>query len=263
MSCRLNERVALVTAGADGIGWGITERFLAEGAKVLLTDIDATSGERAMRRAVDAGHGGSIDFMPLDATVEADVAKAIDHVIDRFGGFDTMVCNAGGPAGAYGQALDTPIELFDAAVALTLRSAFIGLRLAGRSMIERGTAGSIVTTASISAHIGGAGPAVYSAAKAAVVRLTQNMAAELAPYRIRANSISPGLILTPTFQAAGATPEMVAQLQPLAAAGSPRHIGDAAVFLASQEAAFVSGADIIIDGAAVAEGISLYRKLGI
>lgn len=258
---RLAGKSAVVTGGADGIGWGIAERFLEEGAAVVVADIDPARGAQAVARAEAMGAAARLRFITTDATRAGALAAAIALAAEAFGRLDCMVNNAGGPGPSLGGILDTAPEAFDATVALTLRSAYLGLHLAARRFVEQGGGGVILSTASISAHVGGAGPAAYGAAKAALIRLSQSAAAELAPHGIRVNTISPGLILTPTFEASGAGPDFAATLQPLPVAGRPRDIGDAAVFLASDEARFVAGGDFVIDGAAMAGGIDLYRKL--
>jgi NAD(P)-dependent dehydrogenase (short-subunit alcohol dehydrogenase family) len=258
MTASLEGRIALVTGGAKGIGLGIVRKLLEAGAQVAVADIDGTSfAASGLAEQADRVH-----FVPADATVAEDVERAVAATVERFGRLDCMVCNAGGPAGALGRILDTAPEDFDAAVALTLRSAFLGIRAAGRQMVAAGTGGRIVTIGSISAQAAGAGPPIYSTAKAALVRLTQNAAAELAPHGIQVNSISPGLILTEAMRSAGFEDSHVARFQPLAKAGLPAHVGDAVVFLAGPAADFVAGADLVVDGAALAEGIGLYARLG-
>lgn len=258
MSATLTGQTALVTGGAKGIGLGVARSLHSAGARVVIADIDRGAFDAANL----AGESDTVLFVEADATSESGVQQAIETAQARFGGFDCMVCNAGGPAGALGRIIDTAPDDFDDAIRLTLRSAFLGIRAAARHMIAQGTAGRIITIGSISAQAAGAGPPIYSAAKAALVRLTQNAAGELAPHGIRVNSISPGLILTENMRAAGFADAHVSQFQPLHTAGLPDHVGAAAVFLASAAADFVAGADLVVDGAALAEGITLYGKLG-
>lgn len=258
MSGTLAGKVALVTGGSKGIGLGVARSLHAEGAKVVIADLDPAGF--AASPLADAG--GSVLFVEADATAEADVARAVEAAGATFGGLDIMVCNAGGPAGAIGRVMDTAPQDFDDALRLTLRSAFLGIRAAGQHMMAHRTQGRIITIGSISAQAAGAGPPIYSAAKAALVRLTQNAAGELAPHGIRVNSISPGLILTEQMRGAGFADAHAALLQPLACAGLPEHVGAAAVFLAGDASAFVAGADLVVDGAALAAGIGLYSKLG-
>lgn len=261
MSGRLAGKSAVITAGADGIGWGIAERFLEEGAQVVVADVDPVRGDLAGARAHAMAAGERFRFIAADATQAAPVTAAIALAVAAFGRLDCMVNNAGGPGPSLGGIIDTAPVAFDATIALTLRSAYLGIHLAARQFLAQGGGGVILSTGSISAHVGGAGPAIYGAAKAALANLSRSAAAELAPHGIRVNTISPGLILTPTFEASGATPEFAATLQPLPVAGCPRDIGNAAVFLASDEARFVAGSDLVVDGAAMAGGIDLYRKL--
>lgn len=258
MSGTLAGKVALVTGGAKGIGLGVARSLHTAGAKVVIADLD-----RAGFLASPLGDAGeSVLFVEADATAEQDVARSIEAAQTGFGGLDIMVCNAGGPAGAIGRIMDTAPQDFDDALRLTLRSAFLSIRAAGHHMIAHGTKGRIITIGSISAQAAGAGPPIYSAAKAALVRLTQNAAGELAPHGIQVNSISPGLILTEQMRNAGLGEDHVSQFQPLAKAGLPEHVGAAAVFLAGDSAQFIAGADLVVDGAALAAGIAIYSKLG-
>lgn len=261
MSGRLQDRVALITGGGDGIGWGVAAQMLRAGAYVMIAERDPCRSERALADARAAGYRERVAAIACDATCETQVQQAIAATAERFGGLDIMVNNVGGPGDALGPIAQTPPSSFDAVIALTLRSAYLGIHFAARHMIAQARGGVILSTASISAYAGGAGPPIYSAAKAALVRLSHNAAAELAPYGIRVNTLSPGLILTPTFEASGATPAFAASLQPLAEAGRPVHVGDAAVFLASDEARFIAGSDLVVDGAALADGLGLWKKL--
>ncbi len=249
-------KTALVTGGALGIGLGVTRKLIAAGAKVTVADLD-TGGLEAAGLPGDA-----VAFIKGDMTEEADLARAIAFAAERFGALDCVVCNVGGPGGALGRIADTQPADFDDAIRLTMRSVFLGLRGAANYFTAHQRAGSIITIGSISAHAGGAGPAIYSAAKAGVVRLTLNAAGELSGKNIRVNCISPGLILTERMRMGGVDETMTPHFQPLPVAGLPDHVGDAAVYLMSDAAAFVSGADLVVDGAALADGIGLYKKLG-
>lgn len=252
----LEGKTALVTGGGLGIGLGITRKLIAAGAKVTIADIGQGGLEAAGLPS------GSYAFIEGDMTVEADVRRAIAFAVESFGPLDCVVANVGGPAGALGKIVDVSVEDFDAAVRLTLRAAFLGVKNAAAHFLAEQRPGIITTIGSISAHVAGAGPGVYSAAKAGVVRLTQNAAAELSARRIRVNSISPGVILTELMRSAGVDESVTAHFQPLPVAGLPDHVGDAAVFLMSDAAAFISGADLVVDGAALAEGVGVYKKLG-
>lgn len=254
----LTGKVALVTGGSKGIGLGVARKLHAAGANVVIADLDGAAFASSPLATV----GDSVRFITADATEEADVQRAVDTAASTFGALHCMVCNAGGPAGAIGPIMATTPADFDDAIRLTLRSVFLGIRTAARHMIDSATRGEIITIGSVSAQAAGAGPPVYSAAKAALVRLTQNAAGELAPQGIRVNSISPGLILTEQMRGAGFTDQAASHMQPLRMAGLPDHVGDAAVFLASEAAAFVAGADLVVDGGALGEGIALYSKLG-
>lgn len=255
MTGALKGKVFIVTGGACGIGKGIVTRLQDAGG--LVTVVDRSEASFRASGLVETG----TNFVLGDATVEADIEKAIKTVVERFGRIDAMVCNVGGPATAIWPILKCEVTDFDAAMNLTVRSAFIGIRSAAKAMIATQTAGSITTIGSIAAQTAGAGPPIYSAAKAALVRLTSNAAAELAPHGIRVNCVSPGLIETENLGYAGVSTENLQQCQPLQVAGQPTDEGAAVEFLASDAARFISGANIVVDGAALAEGIGLYSKI--
>lgn len=249
-------KTALVTGGGLGIGLGITRKLIAAGAKVTVADIKRGGLDSAGLPA------GSFAFVEGDMTVEADLERAIQFAVKSFGPLDCVLSNVGGPAGALGKIVDVDVEDFDNAVRLTFRSAFLGIKKSAAYFLAEKRPGVITTIGSISAHAAGAGPGVYSAAKAGVVRLTQNAAAELSAQRIRVNSISPGVILTELLRSAGVDESVTAHFQPLPVAGLPDHVGDAAAFLLSDAAAFISGTDLVVDGAALAEGVGVFKKLG-
>lgn len=249
-------KTVLVTGGGLGIGLGVTRKLIAAGAKVTVADIK--------RGGLDAAGlpSGSFAFIEGDMTVEADVERAMAFAVKSFGPLDCVVANVGGPAGALGKIVDVEADDFDAAIRITLRSTFLAIKKGAAYFIAEQRPGVITTIGSISAHAAGAGPGIYSAAKAAVVRLTQNAAAELSAKRIRVNSISPGVILTELMRSAGVDESVTRNFQPLPVAGLPDHVGDAAAFLLSDAAAFISGTDLVVDGAALAEGVGVFKKLG-
>jgi len=256
MCVMLAGKTALVTGGALGIGLGVTRKLVAAGAKVTVADLKRGNLDQS------GVSPDSITFFEGDMTDESGVRAAIAFAVQTFGPLDYVVCNVGGPAGALGKVVESRVEDFDDALRLTMRSAFLGLKHAGAYFIQAQRSGAITTIGSISAQAAGAGPSIYSAAKAGVVRLTLNAAGELAGKNIRVNCISPGLILTELMRSAGVDESVTSKFQPLPMAGLPEHVGDAAVFLASDAASFISGADLVVDGAALAEGVGLYKKLG-
>jgi NAD(P)-dependent dehydrogenase (short-subunit alcohol dehydrogenase family) len=245
---RLSGKVALVTGGASGIGQAIADTFRRHGAQVLVADKDAARGAALAERG--------IGFIACDVTREHDLVEAVAAAEREFGRLDVLVNNAGAPTSRAG-ILEFDATDWDAGMALHLRAHALGIKQAATAMRRTG-GGSIVNTASISGLQSGLGPLIYSVAKAAVLQLTKQAALELAPHGVRVNAISPGWVATPIF-AGGAEAEtrdrvveavssIADKLQPLALAGLPEHVAEAYLFLASDEARFITGATITADG---------------
>ncbi len=249
---RLEGKVAVVTGGCSGIGLATVERFAQEGARVLVADVQEDAG-----RQVVAGLGEAVRFRRCDVTRETDIAATMAAAVEAWGGLDIVFNNAGA-GGARAPIDEISGEEWDATQALLLRSVALGIRHAATHMKARG--GAVVNTASIAGLQAGFSPIAYAVAKAGVIHLTKVAAAELARHRIRVNAICPGYILTNIFTASsgitGETAEhvksalarMAPRVQPVAAPGSPGHIADACVFLASDESAFVTGTHLVVDG---------------
>lgn len=261
MSGRLQGKVAVVTGGASGIGAGTVRRFVSEGASVVLADLDVERGE-----ALASELGSAARFLRTDVSREADVARLIDVAVEQFGRLDCLFNNAG-LGGVSGPIDQTDLgEAYQRTVGVLLTGPILGMKYAAPVMRGQGS-GSIISTASVAGTAGGMGPHVYSALKAAVINLTRSVALELAPFRVRVNAICPGGIAThifaPGFARAGFpeganadVPELMrpalARMQPIPRAGEPEDIAAMAVFLASDEASFVSGQALVVDGALTA-----------
>lgn len=260
MSGRLEGRVAVVTGGASGMGRATVLRFLAEGAAVVVADLNEATGKETLALAAAQGSGESIRFVRTDVASEADVDEAIRHAIESFGRIDIAFNNAG-VGGAFGPITETSVEDWDYSLAVLLRSVFLGIKHAARAMKRQGGGGSIINTASVAGLSGGAGPHAYSAAKAGVINLTRSAANELGPDRIRVNAICPGGILTPLVHRghADVVRARLARLQPLPRAGEGADIAGAALFLASDDSEFVTGEALVVDGGLTAAGPSAGR----
>ncbi len=250
MAGRLEGKVAIVTGGASGMGLGTVQRFVAEGARVVVADLNTAKGDELV-----AELGDRVRFARTDVSVEDDVAALVDLAIDAFGGLDIMFNNAG-IGGAFGPITELEADAWDETFAIDVRSVFLGIKHAARVMIPAGKGGSIINTASVAGLGGGAGPTAYSAAKAAVANMSVTTALELAPHRIRVNAICPGVIYTPLMHAgdADAADEWRSTLQPWPDRGEPEHIAGAAMFLASDDSTFVTGQSIVVDGGLLAAG---------
>lgn len=246
---RLEGKVAVVTGGGNGIGRATVLRFLAEGARVCVAELNAETGAETIELARAAGHGDRVRFVRTDVAEEAQVQAAIDATYGAWGQLDCVFNNAG-VAGAIGPITHIKVEDFDFTMAVLVRGVFLGMKHAARVMKAQGRGGAIISTASVAGLSGGDGPQAYSAAKAAVINLTRAVAIELAPDHIRVNCICPGGINTPLLHRG--SPDAMAQLldraQPWPEHGKPEDIAAAALFLASDDARFVTGEALVVDG---------------
>jgi NAD(P)-dependent dehydrogenase (short-subunit alcohol dehydrogenase family) len=250
MTGRLDGQVALVTGAASGIGAAIVQRFVEEGSRCVLVDIQDDAGRDLAAQLGDAGM-----YVHGDVSSEDDVAAAVDAAVERYGRLDCMVNNAG-ILGAVGPIAEIDGAAWQRTIAVLLSSVFYGTKHAARVMMERGS-GSIINVASTAGVRAGLGPHVYTAAKHGVVGLTQSVAPELGRYGIRVNAIAPGGTVT-SLTAYVATGDATALEEASKRIGKgatigrpavPRDIANAALFLASAEAGYVSGVVLVVDAA--------------
>jgi NAD(P)-dependent dehydrogenase (short-subunit alcohol dehydrogenase family) len=257
MSGLLEEQVAIVTGAAQGLGRGTVLRLAAEGADVVPADIQPQVEETwaAVRERFPENGGFPIN---VDVTSASSVDAMIDQVVERLGGVDLIVNNAGVVQPMVPVA-ETSDEIFDRVIGVNLRGVFNGCRAAARVMREQGS-GCIINLGSWYGKQGFANFGVYCASKSAVIRMTETLALELAPYGVRANSICPGNMATEMHWQAlrdeaklrGITFEEMNQLVkesiPLGKQGTPDDIGAAVVYLASSEGAYLTGQALNING---------------
>lgn len=249
MGNRFENKVAVVTGGASGLGEATARLLVAEGGKVVVADYDAARGQ-----AVADSLGDAARFAKCDVTVESDVAAAIDLAVDTWGRLDGAFANAG-IVGVAGPIADTPMEDFDRTIAVLLRGVFVTVKHAARAMQAAGNGGSIVMTSSVAGVQGGLGPHAYSVAKTGVVGLARSAASELAASGIRVNAVAPGSI--PTAMTAHVTTgnpddlekvtEHVARTSPLGRAGLPNDIAEAVLYFMSDGGSYVTGQTIVVD----------------
>ena len=263
MAGRLDGKVAVITGGGNGIGRATTLRFLAEGASVVVADLNEDSGRETLDLAAKAGAAARVRFVRTDVAREDQVAAAVERATREFGRLDVMFNNAG-VAGAFGPITHIDADDWDYTFAVLVKGVFLGMKHAARALKAQGGGGAIISTASIAGLSGGDGPQAYSAAKAAVINLTRAVAIELAPQRIRVNAICPGAILTPLLHRGNedAMRPLLEKFQPWPDAGLPEHIAAAALFLASDDATFVTGEALVVDGGASAAGSNAINNLG-
>ena len=255
MSGRLDGMVAVITGAASGIGAGTARRFVDEGASVVLADIQQEIGE-----SLAAELGDSAAFALTDVTSEADVAAAVGMAVARWGQLDVMFNNAG-ILGAVGSIADTSVEDWERTISVLLTGAFLGSKHAARVMIPKGS-GSIINTSSIAGITGGLGPHAYSTAKRGVIGLTQTVASEMAAHGIRVNAIAPGNtvsamtadVMTGDHSNLEQAAAVIQSKSPLGIAGEVGDIAGAAVYLASDEARYITGHTLVIDGGQVNAG---------
>jgi NAD(P)-dependent dehydrogenase (short-subunit alcohol dehydrogenase family) len=248
VSGRLEGKVAVITGGASGIGAGTVRRFVEEGARVVISDLQTDLGSDLLREL-----GSDVLFARTDVTVEDDVAAAVDVAITAWGQLDCMFNNAG-ILGVIGSIVDTPADAWERTIGVLLDGVFYGMKHAARVMRPQ-RSGVILSTSSTAGLGGGLGPHAYTAAKHAVIGLTKSVASELSQYGIRVNAISPGSIVTPLTASAAtgdhnaieAVTTHIGSKSPLGFAGLPEDIANAALFLASDEARNITGHCLPVD----------------
>lgn len=253
MAGRLQGKVALITGGVSGIGLSTVELFIAEGAQVIAADIQDAKGRLLEQRFAHA-----LRYVHCDVTQERDIAAAVAAADAEFGGLDVLFNNAG-MADGVNEVSEISSDGWDQIFSVLVRGPALGIKHAAPIMIARG-GGSIINTASIAGMQAGYGPIAYSSAKAAVLHMSRIVAAKLSPQNVRVNAICPGLIATPIIgvsmglsressdQMAARVAESAASAQPLRKAGMPHDIAEAALYLASDASAFVTGTHLVVDG---------------
>lgn len=253
MGRRLGGKAAIVTGGTRGIGQSIVAAFVREGAKVLFTGRDVARG-----REVELELGGNGHFLAVDVAQESEMKAMVAMAVDRFGGVNCLVNNAG--EGYQGGAVaDLDSDKFWKTFHVLVGSVAYGMKYAAPEIAKCG-GGSIVNISSIAASTAGASGYSYSAAKAAMLQMSKWAAMDLAPRKIRVNAISPGPILTAIFgrtqlssaaaaeQRLGRVAKVFEELTPLHLAGEPSDIAEACVYFAADESRYVTGQNLTIDG---------------
>ncbi len=246
---RLEGKVAAITGGASGIGAGTVRRFVEEGAKVLIADLDQVKGD-----ALAAELGSATVYLRTDVSKEEDIAAMVAETTDRFGRIDVLFNNAGF-GGALGPIESTTVADYDLTMDVLLKSVFLGIKHVAPLMKAQGS-GSIISTASVAGLRAGYAPHLYSVAKCAVIHLTKTVALELGEHGIRVNAICPGFIATllavgrpdadetqiDEMRTAGAAAQVLGRI------GEPLDVANMALFLASDDSPWITGQEFVVDG---------------
>ncbi|PRD43930.1 dehydrogenase [Phyllobacterium phragmitis] len=246
----LEGKTAIVTGGAQGIGYAIAKRYLIDGASVVMADLDEAKGAAA---AKDLSQFGAVRFTPADVGQKLDVHNLLAFATDAFGDIDILVNNAGIAHNA--DFLSLKEEDFDRVLRINLKGSFLCAQAVARRMVARveagGPAGTIINMSSVNALFGLESQVPYSISKGGVNQLTRVMAVSLAPYGIRVNAIGPGSINTDMLASvnadAGAMDRILSRT-PMGRVGEPSEIAGIAAFLASPDSSYVTGQTIYADG---------------
>ncbi len=252
-------KVAIVTGGASGIGRGIVERFVAEGARVVIADVEDDRGE-----ALAVALGPAAFFRRTDVSDPEQVGSLVAAAVEKFGGLQVMVNNAGISTTMHPRFFDDDLADFHRVMAVNVLGVMAGTRDAGRHMAAHG-GGSIINISSIGGIQAGGGVMTYRASKAAVIQFTKCAAIELAHYEVRVNTIAPGNIPTPLVakSAANMDPEQLERFEakirqtmrddrPLKREGTPEDVAEAALYFATDRSRYVTGTVLPVDGGTVA-----------
>lgn len=246
---RLAEKIAIITGAASGIGEATAIRFAEEGAKVAVVDINVAGGEEVVERITAAG--GEATFIEADVGVEEDLRRIVDTTVETYGGLDVLHNNAYWTDAKPLE--ETTVENWQRTLDVTLRPVYLATKFAVPHMRARG-GGVVLNTASLQSVVGFTSFVSYQAAKGGVMSLTRALALELAPDEIRVVSILPGAIDTPavSLDDPDAVETLMEQI-PMKRLGRPEEIANTAVFLASDEAPYITGTGLLVDGGYTAQ----------
>ncbi|RJP66364.1 MAG: SDR family oxidoreductase [Candidatus Abyssobacteria bacterium SURF_17] len=246
---KLKDKISVVTGGASGIGRAIALAFAQEGARVIVADIDTDGGKETVEMIKKLKK--SAFFVEADVAESASVKNLAEKTIERYGCIDIMVNNAG--IEVFQRLAETDEAMWDRVIAVNLRGVFLGTKYAVPHMLKNG-GGAVINMASVAGIMGAGGLAAYNASKGGVVLLTRNTAMDYGRKGIRANCICPGFIATPmvtsimAMPGADAVKGQVIGLCPAGRLGKPEEVARCAVFLASDDASFVNGHALVVDG---------------
>jgi NAD(P)-dependent dehydrogenase (short-subunit alcohol dehydrogenase family) len=244
----LENKVAIVTGAASGIGRSTALALAREGARIVVSDVDETGGQETVR-LIEEQYGGQAIFVKTDVSDPGAVKALVDKAVETYGRLDVMVNNAG-IGGEAALLADYSLESWDRVIGINLSGVFYGMKYAIPAMLESG-GGSIINVASILGQVGFATAPAYVAAKHGIVGLTKNAALEYSAQGVRVNAVGPGFIHTPMIEGLEedeATNQMLISMHPIGRLGRPEEVAELIVWLASEKASFVTGAYYPVDG---------------
>ncbi len=236
--------LALITGGAQGIGYACAEALMEDGARIILADINKDGVIEAAEKLGNGTVGMACDMGDVDQ-----INAMFDMIEAEHGSVEILVNNAG--IAAPGDFLSYEVETFEQVINVNLRGVFVALQRAAKTMVDKGIEGAVVNMSSINAVVSIPAIPAYCASKGGLMQLTKSASLALAPYNIRVNAVGPGSINTEMFAGVNANPDamkMVMSRTPLQRIGSAREIGDVVAFLASKKASYITGETIYVDG---------------
>lgn len=248
---KLSGKVAVITGAARGIGRACAERFLNDGAKVVISDVD---GDNLAKTAGELGHQNALRAIACDVAKRAEIDRLVATAVKEFGGIDIMVNNAG--VARNQDFLDISEKDFDDIIAINLKGAFFGVQAAARQMIAQGGGGVVINMSSVNALLAIPSLATYAISKGGMKQLTSVAAVALAPHNIRVVAVGPGTILTDMVASAifnsEAARQSVLSRTPIGRGGEPSEVASVVAFLASDDASYITGQTIYPDGGRLA-----------
>jgi NAD(P)-dependent dehydrogenase (short-subunit alcohol dehydrogenase family) len=255
MTNRLTGKVALITGAGSGIGRAMARLFAHEGASVVAGDINQSNNAETVRLIeADGADVGTALPISLDVTSAQQIETAIQTTLDCFGHLD-ILCNNAGIGEQHTSILELPESEWDRVYSINVKGVFLGIKYAAAAMIRSGRSGSIINTASVAGIVGDPGYTAYASSKAACIHLSKTAALELARSHIRVNAIAPAFTHTPmvdemvsTHRDPARALQKLGNIIPLGRLGTPEEIANAALFLASDESSFMTGAVLVLDG---------------
>ncbi len=247
----LNNKVAIVTGAASGIGRATAKAFAREGARVVVSDISVDGSEETVRQIKSAG--GEASFVKCDVSQEADVRKLVQQAVDTYGGLD-FACNNAGISGEAAPTADYTLDGWNKVISINLTGVFLGMKYQIPEMLKRG-GGVIVNMASILGTVGFPTAPAYVASKHGVLGLTKNAALEYAQQNIRVVGVDPAFIHTPMVdEALGDNAlEQITGAHPMGRLGQPEEVAELVVWLCSDAASFITGSSFLVDGGYTAQ----------